>query len=64
VEQGHLWEYKPRKEQYRRKNENTPRNLHLGGLHGGTKKGRTSADPVVGAMMSARRNPLAIKVPD
>jgi hypothetical protein len=62
VEQGHLWEYKPREKQLISKNEKTPRNLHVGRLYGGPKKGRDPDGPRLGGVMPARRNTMASKV--
>jgi hypothetical protein len=62
VEQGHFWEYKPRENQPRRKNEKTLGNLHLGGLYGGAEKGRDPYDLGMGSSLPRRRNTLVTKV--
>jgi hypothetical protein len=62
VEYGHLWEYKPREKQLRRKNEKTPSNLHAGRLYGGPEKRRDLDDLRLGGEMLVGRNTLVTKV--
>ena len=63
MEQGYIREYKHREKLHRRKNEKTPRNLHVGRLYRGPKKGRYLDDPRLGGTMPAGRNTVASKVP-